>query len=71
VGGDEVSDDRVASLRGALARYEAAVRRRQEKLDAIDALHQPHLYIDGVCRECDNYWPCDTHLLLHPEDGDQ
>lgn len=39
-----------------------------DRLDAIDALHQPDR--DGEranCRNCINPWPCPTHRLLHGE----
>jgi hypothetical protein len=40
-------------------------------LEAIDALHQPVPFGKGneACDECVCFWPCDTHLLLHPEGG--
>jgi len=40
-------------------------------LDAIDALHHPVPSGKGdeVCNDCAFFWPCRTHLLLHPEGG--
>jgi hypothetical protein len=39
-------------------------------LEAIDALHQPFCVDYGApttCQTCDEYWPCSTARLLHPE----
>jgi len=40
-------------------------------LDAINALHHPVPSGKGdeVCTACASFWPCRTHLLLHPEEG--
>ena len=48
------------------------VTRLRAVLNAIDALHHPITdHDDGfmpitVCRCCVGYWPCPTHLLIHP-----
>jgi hypothetical protein len=43
------------------------IERFRAELDAIDALHQP--IILGACRQCNCMWPCQTHVLLHPEEA--
>ena len=43
-------------------------------LDAIDALHasiHPEWVKFSFCEECDQMWPCPTHLLLHPDEADR
>ena len=48
----------------------AALMAAANRLDAIDALHQP---VDGydnqlprqLCKECHKLWPCRTHLSLN------
>ncbi len=49
----------------------AEIERLQAVLDAIDALHQPDAAPehDPQCTACRRFWPCRTHVLLHPEGG--
>lgn len=51
--------------------YTAAdeIVRLRAVLDAVDALHQPYeSHIPHMTCECCGYiWPCDTHLLIHPD----
>lgn len=47
------------------------VQRLRAEREAIDALHQPVTSgeDDEVCDECVFFWPCRTHVLLHPEEA--
>ncbi len=48
------------------------VQQQRKLIVAIDALHQPFCVDYGApttCQTCDEYWPCPTACLLHPEKG--
>ena len=45
------------------------IMRLRAVLDAIDTLHQPDYEYPDECTECDFAWPCDTNLLLHPQEA--
>lgn len=52
----------------------AEIVRLRAVLDAIDALHQPNWHDNSGrnpkwCDTCDEVWPCDTHLLIHPQEA--
>lgn len=54
-----------------IERLQAEVERLRAEREDIDAIHYPvpsgkH---DEVCNHCIGFWPCTTHLLLHPEEA--
>lgn len=61
----------ICDLRDEIVRLRAEVERLRADRDDIDAIHYPvpsgkH---DEVCNHCIGFWPCTTHLLLHPEEA--
>ena len=45
-----------------------------DMLDTINALHVrwddcPWDEPEPLCRDCQMIWPCNTHRILHPEEG--
>lgn len=46
----------------------AEIVRLRAVLDVIDAQHQPYLSAPA-CQECQQHWPCGTHLLIHSEEA--
>lgn len=49
----------------------AEVMRLRAERNVIDGLHQPDVApeYDPQCLACRCFWPCRTHLLLHPKGG--
>jgi hypothetical protein len=49
------------------------IERLQAVLSAIDAEHCSTEEVEGFsgtfCAACDDWWPCATHRLLHPEEA--
>jgi hypothetical protein len=49
------------------------IERLRAVLSAIDAEHCSTEEVEGFsgtfCAVCDDWWPCQTHRLLHPEGG--
>jgi hypothetical protein len=69
-----VCDDHTyAELEEFALRNDAAdiIERLQAERKAIDALHQPDAAPehDPQCIACHRFWPCPTHLTLHPEEA--
>jgi hypothetical protein len=58
-----------APPRGSLKWVEIQCAEAAKLIDAIDALHEVSRIEDAICVECESVWPCETHLLLHPEDA--
>ena len=65
--------DRIDFLEPELERFKRLLDDEHAKhmaallqLHAIDTLHRR---LDGQCEACADLWPCDTHKLIHPEDG--
>ncbi len=49
------------------------IERLRAALSAIDAEHCSTEEVEGFsgtfCAACDDWWPCKTHRMLHPEGG--
>ena len=49
---------------GALEEAMAIIEELGAALDRVDRLHEDR---DGECGGCGQFWPCPTHLSVHPE----
>ncbi len=65
-----LDDSRELILAREVLRRQAQIDKLQAERDAVDALHQPEHSISGTyCCLCIELWPCETHVLLHPEEA--
>lgn len=46
-----------------------ALEAANSRLAAIDAFHMPSIGMAQTCCYCISSWPCTTHLILHPKEG--
>jgi hypothetical protein len=63
--------------RGSLKWVEIQCAEAAKLIDAIDALHERHMVTltgpgskEAPYCTCGDPWPCQTHLLIHPEDSE-
>lgn len=63
-----LDDSRELILAREVLRRQAQIDKLQAERDAIDALHQP-IGKPAGCGACWKRWPCQTHVLLHPEEA--
>lgn len=45
------------------------IEKLRSLLDGVDNLHRKiRVGTDELCDQCDDIWPCVTHVFLHPEE---